>query len=362
MTQFKASIVKPENALHLLLVDPSVAHYADLLADIHPGFDTVILNPAQDGITQVSKALAERRAIASLHILSHGSAGRLYLGAGHLDRSLLAAQSEAVMGWADAFAPGAEIFLYGCEVAAGSEGSSFVELLAELTGVAIAASSTLTGSAALGGDWNLDYQTRPCSTPLAFSAAAQMDYAGVLIPIIPNLLYGTVLSTIYEIDPATGESIEAGTFLDPVLGTTISTFAIAREATNGYVFFIENTTVNVRVGYWDPFEPTAQRTTVLQTLANTPGSFVRMAQSQNATIYAMNNGDTNLYVVNTLTGTVNSIGTIANAAGNAIAFVNSGGDMAFDPNNPDRLIISSAIGSTGPLYVYEVVISDPLNL
>lgn len=362
MTQFEASIVKPENALHLLLVDPSVAHYADLLADINPSFDIVILNPGQDGLTQVSKALAERRAIVSLHILSHGSAGQLYLGADSIDRSQLAAQSEVVMGWADAFAPGAELFLYGCEVAAGLEGASFVELLSELTGVAIAASSTLTGSAALGGDWNLDYQTRPCSTPLAFSAAAQMHYAGILIPIIPNLLYGTVSSTIYEIDTATGEAIEAGTFLDPALGTAINAFAIARESTNGYVFFIENTTVNVRVGYWDPFEPTAQKTTVLQTLATTPGSFVRMAQSQDATIYAMNAGETALYVVNTVTGTVNSIGTIANAASNAIAFASSSGDMAFDPNDPNRLIISSAIGGAGPLYIYEVDISNPLDL
>ncbi len=47
----------------------------------------------------------------------------------------------------------ANLLLYGCNVAAGDAGAEFIAKLHTLTGAEIAASKTLTGSAAKGGNW-----------------------------------------------------------------------------------------------------------------------------------------------------------------------------------------------------------------
>jgi len=50
--------------------------------------------------------------------------------------------------WQNALSADAELLLYGCNVAAGERGSTFVENLKSLVGVEIAAFTNLTGSAA----------------------------------------------------------------------------------------------------------------------------------------------------------------------------------------------------------------------
>ena len=52
---------------------------------------------------------------------------------------------------------GGDILLYGCDVAANAHGQKLVEEIHELTGADVAASTDETGSAALGGNWVLEF-------------------------------------------------------------------------------------------------------------------------------------------------------------------------------------------------------------
>ena len=52
-------------------------------------------------------------------------------------------------------------------------GQAFIGRLAELTGADVAASRDATGSAALGGNWNLEATTGAIETGVAIDAAAQ---------------------------------------------------------------------------------------------------------------------------------------------------------------------------------------------
>jgi predicted cupin superfamily sugar epimerase len=100
--------------------------------------------------------LANRSDIASVHIVSHGAEGSLQLGASTINSDNLQAYSNSLQQWASALTADADILLYGCDVASGETGEAFVQQLSQLTGADVAASDDLTGSAALGGDWDLE--------------------------------------------------------------------------------------------------------------------------------------------------------------------------------------------------------------
>lgn len=164
----------------LLVVAPTVAHYQSLLLGVVPNTEILILDPEQDGVVQITGALANCSQLSSLQIVSHASAGSLQLGSTQLSLDNLEAYRPWLGQWGKALLADGGILLYGCNVAAEDKGVAFVEKLSQLTGADIAASTNLTGTAALGGDWELEFTTGKIETPLALSAAARETYAGVL--------------------------------------------------------------------------------------------------------------------------------------------------------------------------------------
>ncbi|MGG6296180.1 DUF4347 domain-containing protein [Leptolyngbya sp. AN02str] len=336
---------------HLLLVDPSVSNAQQLIVAVREHVTVVVLEPNQCGIGQISSILATYRDLHSVHVLTHGQPGRLQLGSTALTHTSLGEHATAIAQWSHALAPQAEILLYGCNVAATAEGINFIHHLAELTGAAIAASSTLVGAASLGGNWELDYSTRPITTALAFQEEAIASYAGVLATAFPNLLYANVGNVLYTLDTATGQATQVGTL---VAGSA----AIARESVTGRVYYITNASGGGNpagtVAYWDP---TTETNTVLSQSGQT--SFVKLAQAPNGTIYAATLGSAELFTVNADTGAISTVGTIT---GGTPTFPNppGTGDMAFDPNDPNSLIISTyfdnpnVAGTTITLQLYRV--------
>ncbi|MBF0185877.1 MAG: DUF4347 domain-containing protein, partial [Magnetococcales bacterium] len=140
----------------ILFVDPRVPDYGTLLNSLDSDVRVVILNEDQDGIAQISTALADQKDVSSIHILSHGSPGSLELGATTLSSANLSRCSSEIRNWSNALTPDADLLLYGCDVAVGDTGADFVQELSRLTGADVAASTNKTGDTVLGGDWNLE--------------------------------------------------------------------------------------------------------------------------------------------------------------------------------------------------------------
>ncbi|MBI4785155.1 MAG: DUF4347 domain-containing protein [Oscillatoriophycideae cyanobacterium NC_groundwater_1537_Pr4_S-0.65um_50_18] len=169
----------------LIFVDATVDDYQSLIQGANPTAEIVVLDPSQDGIQQISRSLAGDRAthpalVTSVHIVSHGSNGSLRLGSTPLDWRSLGRYAEQIQQWSQGLAKKANILLYGCNVASTDSGKAFVRQISRLTGVAVAASKTLTGSAALGGNWDLEFSTGKIETAIAFQSAALEAYSGVL--------------------------------------------------------------------------------------------------------------------------------------------------------------------------------------
>ncbi|MBF0420843.1 MAG: DUF4347 domain-containing protein, partial [Magnetococcales bacterium] len=179
----------------VIVVDPSVPNYQNLLSGLPKDAQVIILDPHKDGVEQVRAALAGHSGIESLHIVSHGSSGYLALANSELDVVSMESRAQALQDWGAALSEKADILIYGCDVGAGMTGAAFVSRLATLTGADVAASNNLTGAEARGGDWVLEVQQGAIEAGVFLSAQSRAEYTGILPstnPIISNL-HGDVL-------------------------------------------------------------------------------------------------------------------------------------------------------------------------
>jgi len=175
----------------IVFVDEAVEDYELLVADVVDAqllaaqgagdVDVVVLDSQRDGIAQITEALSAQQGVSAIHILSHGSSGSLQLGNTQLGGGNLDQYADALASWNSALTGEADILLYGCNVADGQWGIDFIQDFSALTGADIAASSDRTGSAELGGDWELEILTGPIDTfQLGSGAAAWDGYQHVL--------------------------------------------------------------------------------------------------------------------------------------------------------------------------------------
>ncbi len=166
------------NANTMVVVDPSLENYQQLIDGLQPGAKPFLLDPQSDGIEQIGEQLLQHRETEVLHLLSHGSPGCLYLGNSQLSLDTLGDYASTLRGWKIK-----KLLLYGCNVAAGDAGEELMAKLQALTAADIAASTTRTGAAARGGNWELEWRTPGMETPLALSAEALLAYGGILAPL-----------------------------------------------------------------------------------------------------------------------------------------------------------------------------------
>jgi VCBS repeat-containing protein len=170
-----------ESTTVVVFVDPTVPNYRELLNGMDPNIEVIMLDGAQDGVEQMAAALSGRSGIDAIHVISHGDAGTLQLGTGTLNVDSMSGQyAEELVTIQQALSEQADILVYGCNFAEGEAGQVAVNLLAEMTGADVQASTDETGHISLGGDWEFEVQTGTIETSLAVGYDAQMNWAGIL--------------------------------------------------------------------------------------------------------------------------------------------------------------------------------------
>ncbi|ELS45397.1 DUF4347 domain-containing protein, partial [Microcystis aeruginosa] len=103
----------------VVFLDAGVTDYQSLQAGVIPEVATVILSPNQDGIEQISAFLQQNPQITTIHLVSHGAPGCLYLGNCQLNLTNIYDYRQQLQNWAKIN----RILLYGCQVAAGDAGT-----------------------------------------------------------------------------------------------------------------------------------------------------------------------------------------------------------------------------------------------
>ncbi|MCC3543897.1 MAG: DUF4347 domain-containing protein [Microcoleus sp. PH2017_22_RUC_O_B] len=180
----------PESKTYLVVVDSRVENYEELIRGVKPGSEVLVLDPTRDAIAQITEFLGHYHSINSLHVVSHGREAAVAIGRTELNIDNVETYSSQLQQWGKALGSQGSILLYGCNVAAGESGIKFIEKLSELTGANIAASRNLTGSAALGGDWELEITTGQIDAELAFKPEVLEAYTSVLATLVAETFAG----------------------------------------------------------------------------------------------------------------------------------------------------------------------------
>ena len=198
----------------LVFIDSAVVNPQMLSAAASPQIEIVMLNSARDGIAQISKELAHHDNVSSIHVVSHGQPGSLQLGTTQLSLNNLANYDNLLRGWSDALTDTADILLYGCDVATEDSGQAFIQELSSLTGADVAASTNLTGSNALGGDWNLEAATGAIEAGLAFQPWIEETYDNVFASGHDEVEHAQFLDLVPHSE-ATHVAVKSGSWSDP---------------------------------------------------------------------------------------------------------------------------------------------------
>jgi ELWxxDGT repeat protein len=173
--------LKPSHST-VLFIDGNVENYDILLTEIKSNVKVFILDTTKNGIKQITEVLTTNN-YQQVHIISHGAPGCLYLGNSQLNLDNLNKYQTELQSWySTPLSKGGrgDLFLYGCQVAAGDAGAEFLEKLHQLTGANLAASASLTGNEELGGNWNLEVTVGEISADLVLAKTAMASYQGVL--------------------------------------------------------------------------------------------------------------------------------------------------------------------------------------
>ena len=351
----------------IAFIDTNVER-ADLLArHLRPGTKAVFLDARRSAFEQIDCALSQESELRAVDVISHARPGVLGFAGGEVGLEELGRWRSRLGRWRSALAAEAEWLFYGCQLAAGRVGRQFVEAFGQSLGVTVAAASHTVGAATGGGRWDLDVAIGDRRVGLAVGAIGQAQYPATLQ--LQNSVFisssnGTA-GEISTISLADGSATKVGDL-------PYRTNSLARQFVNlsdpGTLFGISlvQDTGNARLFSFDPSNPAATPAVDVELRLNdapvtAPNSnnFQKFTQAKDGTLYATQTNNF-LYTINpvpvddpanpgTNIAIVTAIGQIdfpdvANDSG--------GGDIAFNPNNPNQLFVTR-IGS-GSFSLYTV--------
>ena len=131
----------------LLFIDPSVPDINIIVKGLRPEVDAVLLTAERPVASQMAAHLAGREDLDVIHIMAHGSPGRVHFAAGDWSLETLARQESGLRQIGQALGEGAELRLWSCEVGKGEEGAAFTAALSRLVGAPVASAEGRVGHA-----------------------------------------------------------------------------------------------------------------------------------------------------------------------------------------------------------------------
>ncbi|WP_372883294.1 DUF4347 domain-containing protein, partial [Psychromonas sp.] len=187
-----------EQTVELVVIDSSIEDSQILIEQIQvTSSDSQLfilyLDNAKDALQQMTQAIAAHENISGVHLLTHATSEGIYLNSTLVTTDSLLSQAELFSAWGSSLTEDADILIYGCDFAQTEQGKSFIQQLAAITGADIAASDDKTGAAALGGDWDLEYQVGEINTTVTFEAqSVESEWQGLLATYVVNTTDDTI--------------------------------------------------------------------------------------------------------------------------------------------------------------------------
>jgi hypothetical protein len=164
----------------ILFIDPAVSDIGTMLGFVRPEVDAMVLDPIRPAARQMARALAGRRNLEAIHVITHGASGQVTFSASEWSVKTLEDEANDLATIGDTLGTSGELLLWSCETGHGDAGETFVAELSHAIGADVHAAATKIGAAELGGCWNLARGPRTLTARQPLSPDGQARYAGVL--------------------------------------------------------------------------------------------------------------------------------------------------------------------------------------
>ncbi|KAA1260984.1 Soluble aldose sugar dehydrogenase YliI precursor [Rubripirellula obstinata] len=173
---------KDVSTQHLVIIDAGIEDASELMKSVPADAEILLVNGNENGVDQITAAIASHQGLKSIHLLSHGTEGQLNIGNQKLSSENLEAYRGQIQSWQNSVADGGDLVIYGCDVASGNKGASFIAKFAEMAKLDIAASTDRTGQSTSlhTADWDLEYRTGQIETAYLLTSDRLQNFAGQL--------------------------------------------------------------------------------------------------------------------------------------------------------------------------------------
>ena len=161
----------------VVFIDSGVPDSSTLIDHISGATEIVVLDEEEDEIVQISEHLSNYQQLDAIHIVSLGESGQLSFANTQLNTDTLSQYDNLLHSWRNSLDEDGDLILYGCDVALGQNGNSFVQQLSRTTGADINASVDKTG---IEGDWVLEKASGKIETGSIFTDSISTAYQHTL--------------------------------------------------------------------------------------------------------------------------------------------------------------------------------------
>ena len=148
----------------LVVVDASLPSPDSLARSFGDAAATVVVAAGDDLFSSVTAELDRLGGVSAIHLVSHGLPGSFTLGSTRFALDTVDQIDDGLVAWSRLAGPGADLYLWGCDIAAG-DGASLLDAIHTVSGFDVAASLDATGPAWLGGDFDLESAVGDVAAP-----------------------------------------------------------------------------------------------------------------------------------------------------------------------------------------------------
>ncbi|MFT6901278.1 MAG: plastocyanin [Colwellia sp.] len=225
-------LVNQHQINELIIIDGAVPDKHLFYQQLKPGTDIVEIDSQHSGLSQLKEILSGYSELSALHLVSHATDGVILLGDSRIDEQLLKDEVKTLAAIDNALKDGADVLIYGCDLAKGDSGQQLLETIAHSAYVDVAASNDLTGSNNKNADWDLEIKIGDIDSSRVFSERSLLDFTETLaVTEYTSLALYTHNSGNYYNQPSLATS--DGNFIATNTGGNITT---SSGGSIGYLF------------------------------------------------------------------------------------------------------------------------------
>ncbi len=137
----------------VVFIDSQVQDYQTLINAFNEDTEVYLIQSNEDGFKKIDNVLKDNCDVSSLHIIGHGSAGKILFGNATLSNDTIQSYNQTLRSIGQCLTEDGDILFYGCNVASTEGGKTLINKISEITKADIAASDDVTGKS---GDWKLE--------------------------------------------------------------------------------------------------------------------------------------------------------------------------------------------------------------